>query len=64
MPVSNAAFWKRKLEANKRRDRLVNRTLRTQGWRVLRIWEHELVRKSEVKLLRRIRAHVPAIPSL
>lgn len=27
---------------NKRRDQLVNRTLRAQGWRVLRIWEHEL----------------------
>ncbi len=35
-------FWREKLAANKRRDRLVNRQLRRQGWRVLRIWEHEL----------------------
>ena len=55
MPVNNAAFWKRKLEANKRRDRLVNRTLRCGGWRVLRVWEHELSRKGEVNLLRRLR---------
>jgi DNA mismatch endonuclease, patch repair protein len=41
-PRQNAAFWRHKLDINKRRDRLVNRTLRQQGWRVVRIWEHEL----------------------
>jgi DNA mismatch endonuclease (patch repair protein) len=40
----NAAFWRRKLAANKARDRRVNRALRRAGWRVLRIWEHELAR--------------------
>ncbi|MBI1826410.1 MAG: DNA mismatch repair protein Vsr [Planctomycetes bacterium] len=55
MPVSNGEFWKRKLEANKRRDRLVNRTLRSRRWRVLRVWEHELTRKGEAKLHRRVR---------
>lgn len=54
MPVNNAVFWKRKLEANKRRDRLVNGTLRRQGWRVLRVWEHELSHRNEARLLRRI----------
>ncbi len=37
-------FWRRKLAANKARDRFVNRTLQRQGWIVLRIWEHELTR--------------------
>jgi DNA mismatch endonuclease (patch repair protein) len=36
------AFWRRKLVGNKTRDRVVNRVLRRAGWRVLRIWEHEL----------------------
>ena len=44
-PVKNRAFWKRKLDANKTRDRKVTRTLRSQGWRVLRIWEHDLRRE-------------------
>lgn len=44
MPANNAAFWKKKLEGNKQRDRRVNRILRADGWRVLRVWEHELVR--------------------
>ncbi|MSU57472.1 MAG: hypothetical protein EXS35_04710 [Pedosphaera sp.] len=43
-PKNNRAFWRRKLLSNKKRDALVTRTLRRAGWRVLRIWEHELVR--------------------
>ena len=38
---------------NQARDRLVTRTLRRTGWRVLRIWEHELTRKYERRLLTR-----------
>jgi DNA mismatch endonuclease (patch repair protein) len=41
-PANNATFWRKKQAANRRRDRLVNRTLRKSGWRVLRIWEHSL----------------------
>jgi DNA mismatch endonuclease, patch repair protein len=44
MPKGNHAYWKQKIASNKIRDRLVTRTLRSQGWRVLRIWEHELQR--------------------
>ena len=43
MPANNRTFWKRKLTGNKSRDRVVNRKLRREGWRVVRIWEHELV---------------------
>jgi DNA mismatch endonuclease Vsr len=44
-PANNRAFWKKKLAGNKTRDRLVNRTLRRAGWKVVRIWEHELARQ-------------------
>ena len=54
-PKNNAAFWRKKFARNKERDRLVTRTLRRQGWRVLRIWEHELARKNEARLARRLR---------
>ena len=53
-PRGNRSFWKNKFIRNKARDRLVTRTLRVRGWRVLRIWEHELARKNEVRLLKRI----------
>jgi DNA mismatch endonuclease (patch repair protein) len=54
LPVNSRAFWRAKLDGNRRRDRRVDRTLRKRGWRVLRIWEHDLSRRSEPKLLRRI----------
>ena len=44
MPTGNRAFWKKKLAANKARDRRVTHTLRQQGWTVIRIWEHDLTR--------------------
>ena len=53
-PSGNRTFWKNKFARNQTRDRLVNQTLRRAGWRVLRIWEHELARKNELRLLRRI----------
>lgn len=54
-PKGNAAFWRKKIARNQSRDRLVNRTLRRAGWRVLRLWEHELARKNEPRLLNRLR---------
>ena len=55
-PRNNAVFWQTKFARNKARDRLVTGTLRSASWRVLRIWEHELTRKYEARLLRRIGA--------
>ena len=54
-PRNNAAFWRKKFAANQTRDRLVTRSLRRDGWRVLRIWEHDLARRNRARLLRRIR---------
>ena len=53
MPVNNRPFWEKKLSANTARDRLVTRTLRRHGWRVLRIWEHDLP-KNPGRCIRRI----------
>ena len=53
-PKNNRAFWRLKFSRNKKRDALVTRTLQRAGWRVLRVWEHELARKNEARLLRRI----------
>ena len=54
-PANNAAFWRKKLAANKARDGRVTRTLRRLGWRVVRIWEHELARKNEARCVEKIR---------
>ena len=49
-PRNNAAFWRKKLAANRARDCRVNRTLRQEGWRVVRIWEHDLAKRGEACL--------------
>ena len=52
IPAGNRAFWEKKFVANKARDRRVNRELRKLGWRVIRIWEHDL--KSPNRILSHI----------
>lgn len=54
-PKSNRIFWRNKIEANRKRAATVKRELRKFGWRVFRIWQHELGYKNEARLLRRIR---------
>ena len=54
-PASNAAFWRAKLERNKERDDLVNRTLRAKGWSVIRVWQHDLAKKRRDACAERIK---------
>lgn len=41
-PKTNKQFWDKKLRQNKDRDTWVNEKLASLGWRVVRIWEHEI----------------------
>ena len=54
-PKGNAAFWRAKFRRNQERDRRDTRRLRGAGWRVLRLWEHELKPKARAVLLRKLR---------
>jgi DNA mismatch endonuclease (patch repair protein) len=42
LPKTNRLYWGKKIGSNKVRDRLVNRTLRKDGWTVIRFWESDL----------------------
>jgi DNA mismatch endonuclease (patch repair protein) len=42
LPKQNRAFWKAKIERNRRRDRSVNRRLGRLGWKVFRIKQCQL----------------------
>jgi DNA mismatch endonuclease, patch repair protein len=55
LPKTNREFWRKKIERNRRRDREVNNYLRERGWTVVRIWEHELARRNEARVVRRLR---------
>lgn len=43
-PKSNKSFWIPKINRNKQKDREVNRRLKKDNWKVIRIWEHEIKR--------------------
>lgn len=40
-PKNNAQWWAEKLAANVARDRDTDERLETDGWSVVRVWEHE-----------------------
>jgi DNA mismatch endonuclease (patch repair protein) len=41
-PSSNIEFWRQKLSRNVERDRTVDSNLMGMGWKVMRLWEHEI----------------------
>lgn len=40
---TNADWWNRKISRNRNRDQETDELLRTQGWIVVRLWEHDSV---------------------
>src|SRR6266852_8079876 len=56
---SNGRFWTRKLRKHKERDKEVDEILTSEGWTVMRYWEHQIeqdmgnVIRSVVKAVRR-----------
>lgn len=55
LPQTRQKFWDAKITRNQARDAAVTKALRRKGWRVLRLWEHELAEKREKRLLARLR---------
>lgn len=62
-PDDNPGYWIPKLQRNATRDRRVNRLLRSRGWRVLRIWEHDLRVRSRARFIGRVRRFLNAAPA-
>ena len=42
IPKSNRAFWDQKIRRNVERDKEVNYLLEHDGWKVIRVWEHDI----------------------
>ena len=55
MPKSNLDYWKAKIERNKARDKATTQKLESDGWLVLRFWEHE-VREDLERCLSKVRS--------
>lgn len=50
IPQDSGKFWKEKIEENVKRDSVVTRRLSEQGWRVVRVPEHELRTKPSMEI--------------
>lgn len=42
MPKTNPVYWAKKIESNRKRDKLVNAKLKKSGWKVVRLWEYDI----------------------
>lgn len=54
LPRTRTEFWCQKIDSNRARDRRTTRRLRETGHHVLRVWEHELRRRTWLPRLRRM----------
>ena len=52
---ANSRYWLAKIEANRRRDRRQVRQLRAAGWRVVRLWERDILKNPEAAVRRVVR---------
>lgn len=52
-PKSNIAYWKNKVEQNRKRDLKINRYLRSKGWAVIRVWECQISRKATINRIKK-----------
>jgi DNA mismatch endonuclease, patch repair protein len=56
IPATRSEFWKQKFESNRKRDARTERSLRRDGWRVLKVWECSI--SNSAKANRRLKALV------
>lgn len=45
-------YWVDKIEGNIKRDRRNRAKLRREGWKVLRVWEHEVIKQFDMTILK------------
>jgi DNA mismatch endonuclease (patch repair protein) len=62
-PATNRPYWAAKIERNLARDARVGRELRAAGWRVVRLWEHQVradPARCAARVKRLVRGRTPA----
>lgn len=56
IPHANRAYWEAKIARNKERDMEIRKFYsKKTGWKILRVWEHELRKKREEAISRVLR---------
>lgn len=52
MPKSNKKYWEPKIARNIERDKVISRHYKAEGWRTIRIREHDLKRNTDKAVVR------------
>jgi DNA mismatch endonuclease (patch repair protein) len=60
LPRANAAWWDEKVQATVDRDLRQMVALKARGWRVVRVWEHDITGASIERIVARVLARVQA----
>jgi len=61
LPHSNRKYWGTKIKRNKMRDAEVNIWYKSNGWRALRFWEHD-INENIAKCVRKIEKNIKQKP--
>ena len=59
IPATNRDFWERKIARNRERDVAAALALKSEGWKVIRVWEHD-VRRDLIRAAGRVERAVRA----
>ena len=60
-PKQHRKFWDEKVVTNQARDRRQTRALKAMGWRVLRLWECALTKRSADRTMARLHRMLAAV---
>lgn len=60
VPKANRAWWDEKLSENVRRDRRHDSVLKSEGWTVIRVWEHEDPAEAADRIVHAVRGETDA----
>ena len=63
LPLSNSPWWDEKIQATVERDRRQTKLLRSRGWCVIRVWEHEITDAKIDRVVARVRRKLIPSPS-
>mgnify|MGYP001560839621 CR=1 FL=1 len=53
VPATNVKYWKSKIKRNKERDQENEKKLRTQGYKIITVWEHDLKEDKMIRIRNR-----------
>lgn len=61
-PGSNSEYWTAKIDRNSERDRVIDAALASEGWTVMRFWEHQDAAEAAETIERFLRARRQVAP--